>query len=891
MKKFLSLMLTLALIITTIAVPLSAFAAAPKPGDDRLTITFDAQNAKGTINEQNKVKPGDTFTVAVKVKAQTGIKASSADITLKYDKSVFEYQKTEGNTTDWTVKTFDKTDGCIVQLTNINDVSITNEDTTIGTITFKAVGTTEAKYDLDSYTTTKLMVDDKDWYTVSAQNLTVNKAEIFVEANKVVAKVDGAEIPAKDYNYYNTTGITLSYEGTNVVSAIYQKEGGDETSFLSAETPATAGSVAISDEGKYTVKVKAEGMTEAKTYTFNYYKTALDVKLKAVPDKAQYKAGETITIPVTISGLPENKTASVVKFKVTADSEDVTLTEPALDNGYVKYDSTEDGKTALSNNGVVATLKYTVSETAKNGNVKFTFSDEGLALTTAAINPQDTPIAFDAKTKTVTIVPNKEHFATVSAPDNKKAWSGDDAKPYDLSVTPEQGAEVKYIKSSGAVDTSDLAARWNDGTSIDKGNLKIEVNSGDTIYVFAKIGDVYDYVGKYENGKEIFYDATAPVINNSTADMTEWASTVENNYELNLTGKITAIDEMSQVGDGFYYTAPGVTEATKAENNKIIIAQGTSVKDTDETYKVYVKDRAGNISEGKTVKLMLDGDKPEITDQNIGVETDGKIKLSFTAKDVTSGIKTKKMIKEVAEGEAEVEITPDSNGDYYVTQTGNYILTVTDNANNSTTYKFENVEFSNITEATSLSVKVVKNNTEYASKRFFNSEATELDGFTDSDGNKTNGKFTYVNLKLDTQEGTTSEVTLDGNKVETPEDGFEVTAVGKHTVVVKTTNSKNSGNTKAATYYFEIVNGEDMPSVDGDGYYDILDFSFVRRVVGQSTEGKLPGSEDGFTGGIFSGDVTGDLTLKADDFNAIIQALRDGKFKGEYDFPIFNAQN
>ena len=82
-----------------------------------------------------------------------------------------------------------------------------------------------------------------------------------------------------------------------------------------------------------------------------------------------------------------------------------------------------------------------------------------------------------------------------------------------------------------------------------------------------------------------------------------------------------------------------------------------------------------------------------------------------------------------------------------------------------------------------------------------------------------------------------------------------------------------------------------MPSVDGDGYYDILDFSFVRRVVGQSTEGKLPGSEDGFTGGIFSGDVTGDLTLKADDFNAIIQALRDGKFKGEYDFPIFNAQN
>lgn len=85
MKKFLSLMLTLALIITTLALPITASAAdidLMAVGDQTITISYDAQFNNAAISGTNKVKPGDSFTVDVKIAAERDTTFDASDLTL-----------------------------------------------------------------------------------------------------------------------------------------------------------------------------------------------------------------------------------------------------------------------------------------------------------------------------------------------------------------------------------------------------------------------------------------------------------------------------------------------------------------------------------------------------------------------------------------------------------------------------------------------------------------------------------------------------------------------------------------------------------------------------------------------------------------------------------------
>lgn len=875
MKKFLSLMLTLALIITTLALPITASAAdidLMTAGNQTITISYDAQFNDAAISETNKVKPGDSFTVDVKIAAESDTTFDASDLSVKYDGAFFNLTTVDlKDSTNWTSNTISNTEGNYVKLSSIANVSFSSTATTVATLTFNVANkaVTSESYVLSAQQDTLFYDTDGKWYRASDNNLTDNAATIYVEANTVSATIDGSAI-VNDNTYYKSTNLTLAYSGSNVTKAEYKLGNAEAVSFLNG----ASNSVELTEAGTYTVTVQAAGL-EPVVYTFTYVKEDVNVKLTPSTDNVTVNPGQNVTISVKITGLPADKKASMVKFKAVSDNAKVTLASasPAeIKDGFVVYGDAANSA-SIAENAIVANLVFNVAEDAKFGDVKFTFSDEDLALETSVIDPSATKIVADPSVVTSTIIPTA-NFATLSDPSDRTSWTGEDNQPYDITVAPVTNATVKYTKvaKGTSVATDNLATFYANSTEAT--DNKIPVNSEETIYVVAKIGSQYQLIGPFENGAApVFYDATAPVVNGS-ADMTDWVSTLNAAYNHDVTA-ITAEDSESGSGVAgkWYSTDNGATLKTLTEAGEIAIEQGTSVKPDNTSYAIFFKDRAGNLSTGKVVKLMLDGDAPTITDTSVGVQENGKKELIFTAADATSNVT-------VTVTGPNGAVTAEADGKYYAAANGNYTVTATDAAGNTATHTFENVVLETLSSAAGLSVSVVKG------------KALKDNGFIPEGDEKltafsgTNGTFTYAKIKVMDMTNATSTVTLDDV---TKEGEFEVTTAGEHTVVVTTTNSANSNDVRTATYKFKIVTDQkDMPSVDGDKRYNMLDFALVRKVVGGTTVGVLPNADSEFTGGIFSGDVNGDFTLTAADYDAILESLRAGKIPGTYTFDIMN---
>ena len=113
-----------------------------------------------------------------------------------------------------------------------------------------------------------------------------------------------------------------------------------------------------------------------------------------------------------------------------------------------------------------------------------------------------------------------------------------------------------------------------------------------------------------------------------------------------------------------------------------------------------------------------------------------------------------------------------------------------------------------------------------------------------------------------------------------------ITEAGNYVLTVTTTHGVNAADTESATYKFSIVDESNMPSPNGDKRFNIIDFAMVRQLVELGKA--LPTAENGFSGGIFSGDVTGDLTVNGDDYADIIRSVRAGEKPGAYTFNVFN---
>lgn len=890
MKKVLSLVLSLALIIATMALPISASAASI----DLLDV------GKGSVNltyeptypgSADSVRPGEQFTVAVvantvstegNVFPASATSFCTASVKLQYDANLFEYVSAV-KSTDGAVVT-KLSDGIIFYDNTTGDLPIEANKARLMTLTFNVKDVAYAsmskimsvKGDKDS-TGFTVLAAPVDYYDFVEGNLTETPLEVNVAANTAVAKIDGVEITNK--TYYNKDGVMVSVaDSTNLKSATITPAGGEPVDFTDAKT------YAVTTAGTYTVDVAVKGEVN-KSYTFTLSKAQVAAKLDlTVTDfkDSGYVYGDVITMPVMLSGL-DGATASVVSFDVTYDSAKFDLAVEGTDATLKTVDEVTsvvyDSQTGLTVSGTdsvaVATLKLTVKSGIAYGDATVTIANPKMALAKSGIDPTADSIGLSTKSQKVTVIPTGE-FVTYT--NNKTDWSDDgtcNGEGYAQTVNVPANVEVKYAVVTKGMTTpntgtqEDLASLY--GTATELTSNAIKVNAEATYYVVAKVGSVYILADTLVNGTNVFYDGTAPNVNASAANMSAWAQ----NKTINK-ADITVTDELSQPATKIEYSLDGISFVELPEAGYTFDA----TFDGEVTIKGY--DKAGN-SNTDTITIKVDKTAPT-ADISEGTQSGGKKELVLTASDANSQVKSTKVYYDASEtGAFTSEVTADTESKYYATQTGYYRIVVTDNVDLVST-KTIYVTIDKISATSDIQVTVVKNGTA-VKNGFLDVRAMTTLGIKNRDDvvYDSNGKFTYVKIAVDAPKDATKYENQVYLGEELDADGvIEVEASGDYTVKVVTVNKVDASDKAESTYKFSIVAPADMPSVNADKRYNIIDYAYIKTIVGSTVDGVLPDANSGFWGGLFSGDVTGDLTMKADDLLQIITSLRAGEVPGAY---------
>ena len=934
MKKVLSLVLSLALIIATMALPISASAASidlAGLGTGTVSISYKAfSNAEGTGAEVTNVKAGDTIYVAAYIEYTkaavaaeeeevTSINVTEVEVPVKYDPAVLTYDASAlsiesafTNSKDSIVTTDTETGIIRYGATDLNAALDHATQTKMFTMKFTVTGgvvgnTSVITYENEVYEAAVVNSSD-DYYAPSETNLSTTNLTLTLEANTAFAYINANE-ELQNKTYYDADGFTVTYGGTNITEAkITKTKEANGDAIVGATAVDIGEGYPVNAAGTYYVKVTAQGGV-TKEYTFTLVLEAVSANLVStledgdLTDAPGYREGNTFTVPVTIT-LNAGAKAAMVAFDVKYDKSSLTLNTTdtdlvkyeAIEGGYTVTYGTKTNETPLATGGTVATLAFTVAGTPTLGDKEITFYNAKLALAVDQIDPTAPTLGLPG-TQTVTVVAST--FATAAYATENQPWTNG---RYNVTVAPADSSNVtvayKAYESSDLtnVDTttqSGLAAIYTGGTVTNT----ITFDSEKTYYAVAKIGSVYQLVTLPDNK----IDLTEPTVNASAADMSAWKSGVTE-YQLDVSG-VTASDQEGKSGIASVTYTIGESTLTVTDN-KITIPAGSY---NGEVVTVTVTDNAGN-SQTDTIKLMLDGVAPDVNVQigEIDAQTnsrdltitvtglDGgsatsvalyKLNAAATsANDFTVTNKVKDLT--VTEGEAKVE---------NVTEAGFYYVYAIDEAGNKS-YDGGEVTFNSINAASRIAVKVLKNSSDYIAKGF--KTTTEMTGIGITDKSNatldTNGSFTYVAIKVDAPiTGYSNAITVKNNGSDTTitpgTDGeYVFDAEGVYEFVVKTTNNGNTEDSQSATYKFSVVAAASMPSINADMRYNVVDYAMIRKIV--NAEGKvLPAAGDDYWGGLFSGDLTGDLQVTGVDLAAMLTSLKNGEKKGAYNsIPVMN---
>ena len=892
MKKFLSLMLTLALIITTLALPITASAAdisLQGVGTNSINLTYEPTYPAAAAS----VRPGDSFSVNV-VANVTGEIASfyTASFRLQYDAQLFKYN--DGTATNGATVT--KVSDGIIQYDYFNqNLAVENGRVVLATLNFEVNDTAFAALskvisDKDGSNATSFTVetaDSVDYYDFAERNLTETELTVAVTDNTAKALINSEEI-VEGRTYYSTTGVTVTYEATNLNSATIVKDNGD---------PVTIPAVGyeIAESGSYKVKIDVKGGL-IKTYNFNVSTADVQALLDLTGTIAAegYAYDSIIELPVQISGL-DGATADIISFNVNYDKTKFDLavegagtvlkagTEGNLDSVVYGEADGNDITVSGSEKATVATLKFTVKSAIAYGDYTLAISNPQMALVKSGIDPTADKINIQDGSKVVTVVPTADY---VTVGEGKKTdWDANcSGAGYTQKINAPEGVEVKYIAVNDitAPDTTTqtgIASIFNSASALENGYMRIDKQSN--YYIVTKVGSVYKVTNTLMNGTDIFYDGTAPTLDVSNVVMTGWAK--EKTIALS---DITASDDLSAVGK-YEIALDGTTYTEITENSSY-----TFNETFDGNVTIKVTDKAGN---SKTANAAIKVDKTVPT-ANItaGNQADGKKELTITAEDAHSGVASTVVSYSVTENGDYTEIQA-VEGKYYADVDGWYKVVVTDNVGNTSEAKIE-VSIDKISGTSDINVTVVKGGTS-VKNGFLTKEAMTAKGITNRNNEvlDTNGTFTYVNITVDAPKDSAKYANKLALKKSTDADFTEVSAVelgqdkiGDYELKVTTYNKSVDDDYAESVYAFSIVAPKDMLSVNADKRYNIIDYAYIMKVMGNTDTGVLPTAKNGFWGGLFSGDVTGDLTLKTDDLTAIINSLRTGQTPGNYDFAIMN---
>ena len=876
MKKFLSLMLTLALIITTLALPITASAAdiSLQALVEDKTITVSYTPSASTVH------PGEAFTIAVKATPSEDITLDSYVVDINYDGTQFAL--TNAETADLKKFDSDTTNAYVRLISETKDQAVTAAaGLELVTLNF-TVKTTAVP---SSYTTCILGDDTAftvknantiDWFVLGS-SIIDNKVTTTVAENTYTVKIDENElVPGK--TYYKTTGVTVSVTGTGIESVKVNEEsltaGGDG-----------AYTKVLTEGGEYTVKVKVTGKNEeSKSFTLNTDTIAAKLITDFAANELGYKKGDNFSVPVKITGLGTSAQAAMVSFKVEAAA-GLTLDTTALgegvtydaDNKTVMYGNTA-GETGLGNDALVATLKFNIEDAAVYGVNSVTISEAKLALV-KDIDPTADDIGNEINTQKVVVVPTTG-FGTLPADITTEAWTNDN---YPVNVTPADAAvSVKYLAVGEltSVDTSSQSG------------LKAIYDNAQAV---AGATAVYQHVGTLTPGTNAWYDKTAPVVDITGITAVTGVKSSKNGYVFDITGLAksdarSGLDKIEYSLNGADYTEFGLDDTSIT-----IPAQNFN---GNVTFKV--TDKAGNTAVSTGFALKLDMDDPTVAEMAVGaVQSDGSKDITANVADAGSGVTGGEITVAVYKGDAgsaalsdisEIEalgkagdaVLSEGVATYNTTTAGRYYFVAADAAGHKA-FASVDVAFETLSEASGIKVKVYDKAADYAA----GFKKTDDPALADFEG--TNGSFRYVAIKVDAATtGYSNSLTLakDGAEATAYTEETAITEAGNYVLTVTTTHGVNAADTKSATYKFSIVNELDMPSPNGDKRFNIIDFAMVRQLVELGKA--LPTADNGFSGGIFSGDVTGDLTVNGDDYADIIRSVRAGEKPGAYTFNVFN---
>lgn len=895
MKKFLSLMLTLALIITTLALPITASAAdISLQGVATGSITVSYTPSASTVH------PGETFTIGVKATPSADITLDSYAVDINYDGTQFALTNAESDA----LKKFDSdtTNAYVRLISETKDQAVTAADgLELVTLNFTVKDTAVAS----SYTTCILGDDTAfnvkngntiDWFVLGS-NITDDKVTTTVAENTYEVKINNAPI-AEGKTYYSVEGVTVSVTGTGIESVKVNNE----------DLTLQDGSYSrkVTTAGTYEVKVKVIGKNEeTKTFILNTDTIAAKLNTSLAAVETGYTRGGTFEVPVKITGLGTSAQAALVSFKVAADT-GLTLDTAALTDAGLTYNAVDgsilygdaNGASGLGNDAVVATLKYTVADDATYGVKSVTISQAKLALVKDAINPTADDIGIEVATQKVVVVPTAA-FGALPADITTAVWTNDN---YTVNVTPADAAvSVKYLAVGEltSVDTNSqngLKAIYDNAQAVD--GATVTVNSENNYVIVARVGDdpaVYQHVGTLTPGTNAWYDKTAPTVDITGIAAVTGVKSSKGGYVFDITGlaKSDARSGLSKIEyslNGADYTEFGL-DATSIT----IPAQNFN---GNVTFKV--TDKAGNTAVSDGFALKLDMDDPNVAGMAVGdVKSDGSKDITANVADVGSGVTDGAITVAVYKGDAASEELSDISaiealekaGDavlnegvatYNTKIAGRYYFVAADAAEHKA-FASVDVAFATLSEASGIKVKVYAKATDYVAG-FKTTADDDLANFEE-----TNGSFRYVAIKADAATtGYSNSLTLakDGAEATAYTEETAITEAGNYVLTVTTTHGVNAADTKSATYKFSIVNELDMPSPNGDKRFNIIDFAMVRQLVELGKP--LPTADNGFSGGIFSGDVTGDLTVNMADYSDIIRSVRAGEKPGAYTFNVFN---
>lgn len=883
-------MLTMALILTTLALPVSA-ANISFEDYGNLTIGYSMSYPEG----QDAMHPGEEFDVYVNVTASSENVTSftTGYFNLTYDSDVFEYKLASDYNSKATVDG-SKAGNVRFDYEDINNsLVLANNKASFVKLTFAvkdtAIASESAIFALDNTGDAAFTVPKDDsfvYFNAEENNLKDDKLTVTVKNNTAKALINGTEIE-NGKTYYSTTGVKVTYEATNFVSATIQKDNGEATNI-------DANGTQVTEAGTYTVVVKAKGNVET-TYTFTLSTANVQAKLSldgTVQDSG-YKYNDEFTFDVKISGL-DGATADMVSFDVVYDTEKFNLALVG-ENVELKYNNTvmfgdKNGNltTSETDKAQVVGLKFTVKENIAYGDYEIKIENAKMALAKDAINPEADNIGIENGTKAVTVVPADSNFVTASG--GKTDWGeGCNGDGYALTLTSSvEQATLKYKAVSETTaptlsNQEELKTFYDGATEVFKNTMMISTE--ETYYVVAKIGSVYFLTNTLVNGTDVFYDGTAPIVDATKVAMSDWAKEKTINVS-----DITANDVLSGVGK--YYVSKAEIP-TENDYTEITASNGYKFTETFEgNVTIKVTDKAGN-SATATAAIKVDMDIPTATITG-GAQSNGKKELVVTASDDKSGVKSKEVTYSAEEnGEYATKVEVEQVDKYYANQSGWYKLTVTDNAGNVSEAKVQ-ISIDKITGASAINVTVVKNGTA-VKNGFLTKEAMTSKGIQDRNGNtlSTNGTFTYVKITVDTPADSekyenkvyVKDLSSDSSEFVEETDGvveLDKTNIGNYEVKVVTVNKSDTTDKAEAVYEFSVVAPDNMLSVNADGRYNIIDYAYIMKVVGSSVDGALPTSTNGFWGGLLSGDLTGDLTLKSDDLTMLINSIRAGETRGSY---------